>query len=287
LKLLSRRNTNNLNLGKNKIKTNQKSLGFKELNNYIEKFDTSKDSVLISIILPVYNEENTIGAILQNLPNHPSIEIIVIDDHSTDTSLKEIEKARKNRRIKVLRHKINKGYGATIMTGFKNATGRIIVTMDSDGQHSPDDIYHLVKPILDGTSDFTIGSRYLGSYHYSLPLSTRFGELLTEKLLRLLFGVNILNNQNGFRAFNRDLLHIFDKMRYFGYAFCTEQILIATSFGYIIKECPIKVYDREYGSSKIVLWKLALDIFSSMFIYALKNIKWIFTHKNEIRKLFI
>ncbi|MCJ7649199.1 MAG: glycosyltransferase family 2 protein, partial [Candidatus Lokiarchaeota archaeon] len=258
-----------------------------ELYNYLDKFNTSKESVLISIILPVYNEENTIGDILHDLPHHPFVEIIVIDDHSTDASLKEIEKVRKNRRINVLRHKLNKGYGATIMTGFKIAMGRIIVTMDSDGQHSPDDLYHLIKPILDGTSDFTIGSRYLGSYHYRLPLSTRFGEVLTEKLLRLFFGVNILNNQNGFRAFRRDIIPIFDNMRYFGYAFCTEQILIATSFGYKITECPIKVYDREYGSSKIVLWKLALDIFSSMFIYALKNLKWIFTHKNEIRRLFI
>ena len=272
---------------KNKIKTRQKSFDYNELYNYLDKFNTSKDSVLISIILPVYDEENTIGNILHDLPHHPFVEIIAIDDHSTDASLKEIEKVRMNRKIKVLRHKLNKGYGATIMTGFKNATGRIIVTMDSDGQHSPDDIYQLIKPILDGTSDFTIGSRYLGSYHYSLPLSTRFGEILTEKLLRLLFGVNILNNQNGFRAFRRDLIHIFNDMRYFGYAFCTEQILIATSFGYKIKECPIKVYDREYGSSKIVLWKLALDIFSSMFIYALKNLKWIFTHKNEIRRLFL
>ncbi|MBY9018357.1 MAG: glycosyltransferase family 2 protein [Candidatus Lokiarchaeota archaeon] len=283
---MSRRNTGDLNLGKSNIKTFQNSLGFKELYNYIDKFDKSKNSVLISIILPVYNEENTIGSILQDLPHHPSIEIIVIDDHSTDASLQEIEKGRKDRGIRVLRHKSNRGYGATIMTGFKYATGQIIVTMDSDGQHNPDDLYYLIKPILDGKFDFTIGSRYLGTYHYKLPLSTRFGEVLTEKLLRLFFGVNILNNQNGFRGYKRDLIHIFDDMRYLGYAFCTEQILIATSLGYKIKECPIKVYDREYGSSKIVLWKLALDIFSSFFIYGFKNIKWIFTHKNEIKQSF-
>lgn len=287
MKTLSRRNTGNFKSGNNKIKTVQKSSSFKDLNNYIEKFDISKEKILISIILPVYNEENTIRDVLQNLPNHPSIEIVVIDDHSTDTSLIEIEKVRKNRNIKVLRHKLNKGYGAAIMTGFKNSVGRIIVTMDSDGQHSSDDIYHLIKPLLEGTSDFTIGSRYLGSYHYKLPLSTRFGEILTEKLLRLLFGVNILNNQNGFRAFRRDIIHIFDNMRYFGYAFCTEQILIATSSGYKITECPIKVYGREFGSSKIVLWKLAFDIFSSLFLYSLINIKWIFNNKSEIRKLFI
>jgi glycosyltransferase involved in cell wall biosynthesis len=287
LKTLSQKHNNHQNLGKNEIKTNHRDLGFKELNNYIDKFSTSTDSVLISIILPVYNEENTIGTILQNLPNHPSVEIIVIDDHSTDTSLKEIEKVRKNRKIKVLHHKFNRGYGATIMTGFKNATGRIVVTMDSDGQHSPDDLYHLIKPILGGTSDFTIGSRYLGSYHYRLPFSTRFGELFTEKLLRIVFGVNILNNQNGFRAFKSEIIPIFNDMRYFGYAFCIEQILIATSFGYHIKEVPIKVYDREFGSSKIVLWKLAFDILSSVLIYGLKNIKWVLTHKSEIRKLFI
>jgi hypothetical protein len=141
--------------------------------------------------------------------------------------------------------------------------------MDSDGQHSPFDILAMIKPILDGEADYTIGSRYLGSYFYKLPVSTRLGEVLIEKLIQIFFGKRIMNNQNGFRAFNRTVIPIFKNFKFEGYAFCTEQIIRATLKGFRIKECPIKVYDRKFGSSNIILTKLTINLFSCILQYIL------------------
>ena len=242
---------------------------FSEFYNYINRFRSKGDEILISIILPMYNEEHTIGKVLGNLPKGELIEIIVVDDHSTDNSLEEINKVNGKNEIHVIKHKENKGYGAAIVTGISNARGRVLVTMDSDGQHSPYDILAMIKPIFEDEADYTIGSRYLGSYFYKLPVSTRLGELLIEKLIQIFFGKKIMNNQNGFRAFNRNVISIFKNFKYEGYAFCTEQIIRATIRGFRIKECPIKVYDRKYGTSNIILTKLTVNLFSCILQYIL------------------
>jgi glycosyltransferase involved in cell wall biosynthesis len=267
------------------IKKNRKPLHcvefqHQDLFDFLKKYRRIDDKVLISIILPMFNEEKTIQKILLDLPQDESIEIIVIDDHSTDNSLNEIRKIKNIKNLKLIQHQNNKGYGAAIITGIKHAQGKVIVTMDSDGQHSPDDILSLVKPIFEDKVDNSIGSRYLGTCYYKLPLSTRFGEVLIEKLVQIWFGIKVVNNQNGFRAYNRKMLHIFDNIRFTGYAFCTEQIIKAKLNGYRIKEYPIKVYNREYGSSKVVLWKLALDIFSCLLIYWYKKIRYSIFRKN-------
>ncbi|MHA1242276.1 MAG: glycosyltransferase family 2 protein [Promethearchaeota archaeon] len=242
---------------------------FLNLYEYLNKFKPKDDQILISIILPMYNEEHTIGKVLGNLPRGNSIEIIVVDDHSKDNSLKEIERINENNEIIVIKHNKNRGYGAAVVTGINNAHGKILVTMDSDGQHSPYDLLTMIKPILNDEADYTIGSRYLGSYFYKLPVSTRLGELLIEKLIQIFFGKKIMNNQNGFRAFNRKVISIFKDFKYEGYAFCTEQIIRATIKGFRIKECPIKVYDRKYGNSNVILTKLTMNLFSCILQYIL------------------
>ncbi|MFX1594338.1 MAG: glycosyltransferase family 2 protein, partial [Promethearchaeota archaeon] len=198
---------------------------YQDLYNYVKNLENQKDQVVLSIILPMYNEENTIKTILEELPNNSAIEIIVVDDHSTDNSLKEIEKVKFKRDINVISHEKNRGYGGAIISGISLAKGDIIVTMDTDGQHDPGDIINLVKPIFDGEADYTIGSRYKGAYYYQIPVLNRLGELIVEKLIQIFFGTRLMNNQTGFRAFTREVLPIFYDTKYHGYAFCTEQIL--------------------------------------------------------------
>ena len=270
----------------NLLKSSQDNY-FQSLYDFLENFKRRETQVILSIILPMYNEEKTIKNVLESLPNHNIIEVIVVNDNSTDGSLKEIENIKKNLNLKVVNHKLNKGYGSAILTGIKNSKGDVIVTMDSDGQHDPKDLLTLVRPIFNKEADYTIGSRYLGTYFYQLPVSTRLGELFVEKLIQIFFGKKIMNNQNGFRAFNRQILTIFDNVRYDGYAFCTEQILRASIEGFKIKECPIKLYDRKYGSSHIVLSKLTINIFSLFFRYFVKKIKFTVIKKDRYGALKI
>ena len=244
---------------------------FQEMYEYLNEHKNPGKSVLLSIILPLYNEEKTIRSIPEDLPRNKSIEIIIIDDHSSDNSLNEIRKVEGYNKFRIIRHLSNRGYGNAIITGMQHATGNVIVSMDTDGQHSPSDIFSLIKPIFDGEADYTIGSRYLGTYHYRLPIATRLGEVLIEKFIQFFFGIKIMNNQNGFRAFDKKLIPLFSNAKFLGYAFCTEQILQAKLSEHRILECPIKLFNREYGYSKIILRKLTLNIFACLLIYYLKK----------------
>jgi len=227
---------------------------------------------LISVVIPVYNEEKSIKNVIDRIPNHQQYEIILVDDGSTDKSFEKV-KVIKNRYIKVVKHKSNKGYGAAILTGIKYATGDIIVTMDSDGQHNPEEIQKLIKPIMNNQADMVIGSRYLGQCNYKIPLHTRVGEYFIDFFLWHLFGKNVKNNQSGFRAFNKRSLEIFNDLIYNKFGLCTEILFKAALNNLKIKEIPITVNPRKYGTSYVQLVKIFLSVFSCIIIYGLKKFK--------------
>ena len=257
---------------------------FSELFDFLNKNKLSNNPIKISIIIPVYNEEKSIIPLIDRLPKNDAIEIIFIDDHSTDTSVSEIEKAQLNRKINLIKHSTNKGYGGAILTGFKNAKGDVIVTLDSDGQHCPEDLFNMIKPIFNETADFTIGSRYLGKYYYTLPIKTRLGEAILESVIRLLFGPKIVNNQNGYRAYHKKMIHLIMETKFLDYAFATEIILNAAIHHYRIKEIPIDLHDRQYGKSKIKLHTLLLNLSACTLLSFLKKLKLKFKNEVLLRK---
>lgn len=270
---------NRINFKINHINHKETEKKYEELYKFLSNFKNKSNPILLTIILPMFNEENTIRLVLENLPLNDAIEIIVIDDCSTDNSINEVKKVQSHRKIKLISHKKNSGYGGAIITGLNNARGEVIISMDSDGQHSSLDILNLIKPIFNNEVDCTVGSRYLGKYYYMLPITTRLGELVIEKLVQILFGIKIMNNQNGFRGFHKKMISIFNDIKYQGFAFATEVILLTILSGYRVKECPIILFDREYGTSKIILRKLAIDVFSCIFRYYLLKIKKLFFKK--------
>ena len=179
------------------------------------------DNYLISVIIPLYNEENSIKSLLNNFPNHYRYEIIIVNDGSTDNSIQKIKEVN-NSSIKIIHHERNLGYGAAIKTGFDHAKGDIIVTMDSDGQHDPKEIPYLIKPLIANQADLIVGSRYLGQCKYKIPLHTRAGEYFIKMSLWFLFNQKVYNNQNGFRAFKKDSLQLLKKLKSDGMGFTTE-----------------------------------------------------------------
>ena len=256
-----------------KVRTKlQREYNNQKLYNYIRQFAGRNNQVLLSIILPVFNEEKTIYSILKNLPKNELIEIIVVDDHSTDKSISEIERMRKEIDIKFIKLPQNMGYGGALITGVNVAKSGVIITMDSDGQHKPSDILSLIKPVFEGEADLTIGSRYLGTNYYNLPLITRIGEALIEKLIQIFFGPKIMNNQNGFRAFNKNISPLFFETTFKDFSVPTELILLTSINGYKIKECPVDLYHRQFGSSKVKLSKLTLHLLSCIMIQYMKKI---------------
>jgi len=233
------------------------------------------ENPLISVVIPVYNEEKSIRNVVERIPNHQQYEIILVDDGSTDKSLEKVKVIR-NRHIRVIKHKINKGYGAAILTGIKYATGDIIVTMDSDGQHSPEEIQKLVEPIINEQADIVIGSRYLGKCNYRIPSYTRIGENIISLFLWILFRQKVKNNQSGFKAFSKKSTKIFNSMLYNRFGLCTEMIYKAAYYKFNILEVPVSINLRKYGTSYVNLAKLFIAISTCILIYGVRKVINIF-----------
>ena len=228
--------------------------------------------LLISVVIPVYNEENSIKDVIKRIPNHHNYEIIIVDGGSTDNSINNIRKI-KNKDLKIIQQEKKQGYGAAILRGLMYARGDVIVTIDSDGQHSPEEISMLIEPLIKEDADLVIGSRYLGSSSYKIPLHTRFGELVVKLCLKYLYGQNVGNNQSGFRAFKRELLKLFIEIENNGMAFTTEFLFKAMEAEKKILEIPITLNSRSYGTSYVNLFKIIISILLVIIKYSITRFK--------------
>lgn len=118
----------------------------------------------LSVIIPAYNEENTIIDIIGKVKNCgvPELEIIVVDDCSTDSTSQKLKLVENMPDIKVIRHEVNKGKGAAIRTAQKSITGDYVIIQDADMEYSPDEFPNLIRPLLNDEADAVYGSRYSG-----------------------------------------------------------------------------------------------------------------------------
>lgn len=155
----------------------------------------------IFIIIPARNEGKTIGSVLSNLKKHGYHNIVVVNDYSKD----DTEKIALQKGAVVLNHMSNRGQGASLATGNEYALSNgadIIVHFDADGQMMVEDIPAMIKPIIDGKADITIGSRFLGKKS-NVPSSKLIALFLGKLWLKLFFGVKLTDSQCGFRAMSR------------------------------------------------------------------------------------
>ena len=230
----------------------------------------NNSDLLISVIIPVYNEENTVKNLIERFPNHRKYEIIIVDGGSTDNSINNIKKI-KHKDLKIILQEKKLGYGAALITGFKNAKGNIIVTLDSDGQHKPEEIEKIMKPILQGKADLVIGSRYLGDCDYKVPLFTRIGEYCVNICILTLFHQRVGNNQSGYRCFRKEILKKLNDNLFVGMGFTTE-FLFECAFNKLkILEVPISLNPREHGTSHVNIVKVFKSILNCIAIYYLKK----------------
>lgn len=200
----------------------------------------------ITAILPAYNEEVSIGSMVLHAKQHAD-HVVVIDDGSKDRTSEVAQLAG----AEVIRHPKNLGKGMSLKTGFEHVAKngcKVIITMDSDGQHDPDDIYKLVAPIIKGEADIVNGSRYLNGSDKNTPFYRRIGQNILDRATNLNAGLHITDTQSGFRAFARHTLPAF-KFRSSGLAIESEMLMDAANAGFRIKEVNIGVrYDVDCSS---------------------------------------
>ncbi len=207
--------------------------------------------MLLSIIIPVYNEELTIGNIIDRARDAAShiglkFEIIVVDDRSYDKSLKVAH--QRNVRLYTLKEHLGKGYALRV--GFSKSKGDIIITIDSDGSHCPEELSEVLAPILADRADMVIGSRYLNHKHVATRKLNAFGVRIFNNLIQLFTGVANTDSQSGYRAMKLEVLSR-QKLKSGGYEIESEMLVKTAKLGYRVAEVPITFEQRTYGRSGV------------------------------------
>jgi len=226
----------------------------------------------LSVIIPCYNEENTLKSILDKVSNQNFIEkeIIVIDDFSTDNSRKILANYQQDQEnVKIIYNLQNKGKGYSIRQGLKLATGDIILIQDADLEYSPDDYKNLIKPILDGNADVVFGSRFIGSQetrvlYFWHTLGNKFLTLLSNMLTNL----NLTDMECCYKVFKKNVIKDIPlKENRFGFE--PEITAKISKKNLRIYEIGVKYFGRKYEDGKKITWK---DGFAAIFCIIYYNL---------------
>jgi glycosyltransferase involved in cell wall biosynthesis len=226
------------------------------------------------IIIPVYNEEKNIAAVISDIRKHCKIDIVVIDDGSTDST---VEVARKAGAF-IIRHPFNLGYGVALQTGYKYALKNdydLLVQMDGDGQHKPAFIPGLIAEVESGACDVVIGSRFLGENRYEAGFLKSLGIHLFRHTIQLITGEEITDPTSGYQCLSRKVFEYFAE-DHFPYDYPDANVIIMLHrAGFKIKEIPAEMLPnpekRSMHQGVITISYYFFKIFLSIFITLIKK----------------
>ncbi|MEA4856417.1 MAG: glycosyltransferase family 2 protein [Solidesulfovibrio sp.] len=218
-------------------------------------------AMTVSVVIPVYNEMQTLPLVLDKVLARPETwEVVLVDDASTDGSRAYLEGLVGTPRLRVLFHEKNRGKGAALRTGFEAASGEVVLIQDADLEYDPEDYPVLLAPIFAGKADVVFGSRFLGGPHRVLY----FWHSVANKILTLLSNmfndVNLSDMEVCYKVFRREVL---GKIRIESDRFGVEPELTAkvTRLRARIYEVPVSYNGRTYEEGKKIGWRDGLAAF--------------------------
>jgi len=209
----------------------------------------------LSIVIPIYNERETLETLIAkvNAVDYDK-EIILIDDFSTDGSREILNKYENKEGFKVLYHNHNQGKGAALRTGFSSVNGDIIIIQDADLEYNPTDYGTLIEPIMDGRADVVYGSRFLGGPHRVLFFWHSIGNMVLTTLSNMLTNVNLTDMETGYKVFTKKVNDTLTfKCNRFGFE--PEFTAKVAKNNFRIYEVPISYNGRDYSEGKKITWK--------------------------------
>jgi glycosyltransferase involved in cell wall biosynthesis/predicted RNA methylase len=232
----------------------------------------------LSILIPVYNEEEFVAAALHRLLKvdlGPDIEmeLVVVDDGSTDGSAEALDQLQVELggQIRVITHKRNRGKGAAIRTAIESATGEIAVIQDSDLEYNPQDLPHLLGPLLEGRADAVYGSRFLisGERRVLYFWHSLANHLLTTAC-NMVANLNLTDVETGYKAFRLSLVKSIP-LRSNRFGIEPELTIKLAQRGIALYEVPISYYGRTYAEGKKVGFKDAIAALLVILNYGLRR----------------
>ncbi len=206
----------------------------------------------IVVMIPAYNEEQSIGTVIQNIPKleHHKVSILVINDGSKDKTA-EISRSLG---AMVIDNPRNLGLGASLKIGLNEAVNLgadVIVNIDADGQYNPKDIPTLIEPITNNRADLVLANRFK-DMKYKMPLIKRWGNRFTSWFVRKLSDTKVQDCQTGFRAISRRLAETLKVLLKGGYTYTQEMIIHAKFNGFEIVEVDTAFNSRLHGESRLI-----------------------------------
>ena len=225
----------------------------------------------LSIIIPCYNESNTIEKIINKVINQKDYdkEIIVIDDFSTDGSIEILKNFDEKKVIKLIFNNLNRGKGYCVKKGIEQSTGDIILIQDADLEYDPDDYKKLLKPIINDNADVVYGSRFIGSEQKRVLF---FWHSIGNKFLTLLSNIftnlNLTDMECCYKVFKSKVIKDIElKENRFGFE---PEITAKISKKDIrIFEVGVKYFGRKYSEGKKIGWKDGFRAIYCIFFYNL------------------
>lgn len=225
------------------------------------------DRVRLTVVIPIYNEVKTVETLLRLVREVPlSLEVIAVDDGSTDGTRDILPDFEGELIDTLIMHEVNQGKGAALRTGFKHATGDVVVVQDADMEYDPSEFPMLLKPILEGKADAVYGSRFLGGPHRVLYFWHSVGNRVLTLLSNMFTDVNLTDMETCYKMIRTELLHSLPlSANRFGIE--PEVTARLAQAGARIYELPISYDGRSYDEGKKIGWKDGVSALWSIFKY--------------------
>jgi glycosyltransferase involved in cell wall biosynthesis len=210
----------------------------------------------LSVVIPCFNEVQTIAQVIDAVKAAPvrSIEIIIVDDCSTDGTRSVLEQCE-SRVDRVIYHSHNQGKGAALRTGFAAATGDVVIVQDADLEYDPQDFPRMIEPILQNKADVVFGSRFMGSApHRVVYYWHMLGNQFLTTLSNMLTNINLSDMETCYKAFRREIIQsiVIEENRF---GFEPEITAKVSKLDCRIYEVGISYYGRTYREGKKIGWK--------------------------------